>query len=44
MSAGPVHHRGSVPHEAYLGALASLDSMGNASLRVLLALGSPEQV
>ncbi len=44
MSAGPVHHRGSVPHEAYLGALASLDSMGNASLRVLLALGSPEEV
>ena len=34
----------SVPLEAYLGALATLDGMGSASLRTLLALGSPSEV
>ena len=29
----------SVPLEAYLGALSTLDGMGSASLRTLLALG-----
>ena len=34
----------SVPLEAYLGALATLDGMGSASLRTLLSLGSPSEV
>lgn len=33
-----------VPHEAYLGALASLDRLGATSLRRLLALGPPAAV
>lgn len=33
-----------IPHEAYLGALAALPSVGNATLRALLALGAPEEV
>ncbi|UDY36868.1 DNA-processing protein DprA [Dermatobacter hominis] len=33
-----------VPHEAHLGALASLDRVGGASLRVLLSLGPPAEV
>ncbi len=35
---------GDVPHEAYLGALAALPSVGNATLRSLLTLGAPAEV
>ncbi len=47
MSAGGDTNAGGpapVPHEAHLGALASLERMGNRSLRTLLALGRPDEV